>query len=44
MPYNFVRIDQTLKIKPAMATGVTDKLWDMSDMVKAYTVRLVNKS
>src|ERR1035438_1325615 len=31
---NFVRIHQTLKISPAMAAGVTDKLWKMSDMVK----------
>ena len=34
MNYNFVRIHQTLKISPAMAAGVTDKLWKMSDMVK----------
>jgi hypothetical protein len=34
MYYNFVRIHQTLKISPAMAAGVTDKLWEMSDMVK----------
>jgi len=34
MHYNFVRIHQTLKITPAMAGGVTPKLWEMSDMVK----------
>ena len=34
MHYNFVRIHQTLKITPAMAAGVTDKLWEMADMVK----------
>jgi hypothetical protein len=34
MRYNFVRIHQTLKITPAMAAGVTGKLWEMSDMVK----------
>ena len=34
MHYNFVRIHQTLKITPAMAAGITDKLWGMSDMVK----------
>jgi hypothetical protein len=34
MHYNFVRIHQTLKISPAMAAGVTDKLWEMSDLVK----------
>lgn len=32
--YNFVRIHQTLKVTPAMAAGVTSKLWEMSDMVK----------
>ena len=35
MHYNFVRIHQTLKISPAMAAGATEKLWEMSDMVKA---------
>ena len=34
MHYNFARIHQTLKITPAMAAGVTPKLWEMSDMVK----------
>lgn len=34
MHYNFVRLHQTLKITPAMAAGVTSKLWEMSDMVK----------
>jgi hypothetical protein len=33
MHYNFVRIHQTLKVTPAMAAGVTDKLWEMADMV-----------
>ena len=30
--YNFVRIHQTLKTPPAMAAGVTDRLWEVSDM------------
>jgi hypothetical protein len=34
MYYNFVRIHTTLRVTPAMAAGVTDKLWEMSDMVK----------
>lgn len=34
MHYNFVRIHKTLKMTPAMAAGVTPKLWEMSDMVK----------
>jgi IS1 family transposase len=33
MHYNFVRIHQTLRITPAMAAGVTKKLWEVSDMV-----------
>ena len=33
MYYNFVRIHQTLRTTPAMAAGVTDRLWDIEDMV-----------
>lgn len=33
MYYNFVRIHQTLKVSPAMAAGVTNKLWEMNDLV-----------
>ena len=33
MYYNFVRIHQTLKVTPAMAAHVTDRLWEMSDVV-----------
>jgi hypothetical protein len=29
-----VRIHQTLKITPVMAAGMTNKLWEISDMVK----------
>jgi IS1 family transposase len=31
--YNFVRIHKTLKTTPAMAAGVTDRLWEIGDMV-----------
>jgi hypothetical protein len=31
--YNFVRIHRTLKVSPAMAAGVTDRLWEMQDVV-----------
>ncbi len=34
MYYNFVRIDQTLKISPAMAAGVSKRLWEMKDVVE----------
>jgi IS1 family transposase len=33
MHYNFVRIDQSLRVPPAMAAGVTDRLWGMDDVV-----------
>jgi transposase-like protein len=33
MYYNFVRIHQTLKVTPAMAAGVTPKVWEMGDLV-----------
>ncbi len=33
MYYNFVRLHQTLKVSPAMAAGVTDRLWEMIDVV-----------
>lgn len=32
--YNFCRIHQTLRVTPAMAAGVTDHAWDISEMVK----------
>jgi hypothetical protein len=31
--YNFVRVHKTLKVSPAMAAGVTDRLWEISDLV-----------
>jgi hypothetical protein len=34
MHYNFVRIHQTLRVTPAMEAGVTDRLWDLSDIVR----------
>jgi IS1 family transposase len=33
MHYNFVRIHQTLRVTPAMAAGVTERLWDVEDIV-----------
>ena len=33
MYYNFVRIHKTLRVTPAMAAGVTDKLWEIGDVV-----------
>jgi hypothetical protein len=33
MYYNFCRIHQTLRVTPAMAAGVTGKLWEISDIM-----------
>jgi len=33
MHYNFVRIHKTLRCTPAMAAGITDYVWDMSDLL-----------
>ena len=34
MNYNFCRIHETLRLPPAMAAGVTDRLWGIADIVK----------
>lgn len=34
MHYNFVRLHQSLEITPAMAAGVTNRLWELSDIAK----------
>ncbi len=32
MYYNFCRIHQTLRITPAMAAGISDRVWDLEDI------------
>jgi hypothetical protein len=32
-PAPFVRIHQTLRVTPAMAAGMTDRLWEIGDIV-----------
>ena len=34
MHYNFVRIHQTLRVTPAMAAGVTDRLLELTDIIR----------
>ena len=34
MHYNFVRIHKTLRVTPAMAAGATERLWEISDIVR----------
>ena len=33
MHYNFCRIHKTLRVTPAMEAGVTDRLWEIGDIV-----------
>ncbi|KIZ37697.1 MULTISPECIES: DDE-type integrase/transposase/recombinase [Rhodopseudomonas] len=44
MFYNFCRIHKALKVAPAMAAGVSNKLWDMEDIVALIDARDRRKS
>lgn len=33
MWYNFAKIHQTLRVTPAMAAGVTDRVWEAEEIV-----------
>jgi IS1 family transposase len=37
--YNFVRIHKTLRVTPAIAAGITDRLWSMQDIVGLIDAR-----
>ena len=37
--YNFVRIHRTLRVTPAMAAGISDRLWTMEDIVALIGAR-----
>jgi IS1 family transposase len=39
--YNFVRIHKTLRVAPAMAAGISDRLWSMEDVVALMDAREV---
>lgn len=32
--YNFVRLHKTLRMTPAMAAGVSDRLWSLEELVR----------
>jgi hypothetical protein len=34
--YNFIQIHRTLRTSPAMAAGVTDHLWSVTDLVALW--------
>lgn len=38
MYYNFVRVHKTLECSPVTAAGVTDKLWEMTDLAEMIDV------
>ena len=38
MNYNFCRIHKTLRVTPAMAAGVTDRVWSIADIVSIIEV------
>jgi hypothetical protein len=45
--YNFIKIHRTLRMSPAMAAGVTDRLWSVEDLValwKAYEQRRAERA
>jgi hypothetical protein len=39
MFYNFCRIHKTLRVTPAMAAGVSDRLWSVENIVKLIAER-----
>jgi hypothetical protein len=39
MHYNFVRIHQTLRVTPAMAASITDRLWEIGDIIRLLEER-----
>lgn len=43
MYYNFVRIHASLRMTPAMAAGVTDKLWEVADIVALIEAKEAKK-
>jgi IS1 family transposase len=34
--YNFIKIHRTLRVSPAMAAGVTNKLWEVGDLITLW--------
>jgi hypothetical protein len=34
--YNFIKIHRTLKVTPAMAAGVTTRLWEIEELVSLW--------
>lgn len=43
MYYNFVRIRSSIKVTPAMAAGVIDRLWEIEDIVALVEAKEAKK-
>ena len=44
--YNFIKIHRTLRVSPAMAVGVTDRLWSVEELIafwESYEQRKVEE-
>ena len=37
--YNFIRQHKTLRVSPAMAAGIADRLWSFEDLVELIDAR-----
>jgi hypothetical protein len=33
--YNFVRVHSSLRVTPAMAAGITDRVWELEELIAA---------
>jgi hypothetical protein len=42
--YNFIKIHRTLRVSPAMAAGVTDRVWDVRDLVDLWESEEVKRA
>jgi hypothetical protein len=42
--YNFIKIHRSLRVSPAMAAGVTDRLWSVSDLVDLWEAEEVKRA
>jgi hypothetical protein len=42
--YNFCRIHQTLRVTPAMEAGVTDRLWEIEDILLLLSLQQFQKT
>ncbi|MFA5058040.1 MAG: hypothetical protein WC485_08000, partial [Opitutaceae bacterium] len=37
MYYNFCRIHQSLRVTPAMQAGITDRVWEIQEIIAFFT-------